>query len=66
MEMLTPEQVAQSIRNPLFAKRDSLEQAFDHFFRVCDAVNSADRIAMITATCIVLNTIADILEPEQA
>lgn len=64
-QTLTAEQVAQSIRNPMFAKRDTLEEAFNYFFMVAKAVNDADRAAMLTATGVVLNTIADLLEPPQ-
>lgn len=64
-QTLTAEQVAQYLRNPMFAKRDTLEEAFDYFFMVAKAVNDADRAAMLTATGVVLNTIADLLEPPQ-
>jgi hypothetical protein len=64
-ETLTPAQIAQSLRNPMFATRDTLEDAFDYFFMVAQAVNEADRTSMITATGVVLNTIADLLEPTQ-
>ena len=65
-ETLTPAQIAQSLRNPMFATRDTLEEAFEYFFMVAKAVNEADRAAMITATQVLLNTIADMLEPTQA
>lgn len=65
-QTLTPAQIAQMVRNPMFAKRDTLEEAFEYFFMVAKAVNDADRAAMLTATGVVLNTIADMLEPTQA
>ncbi len=61
-ETVTPAQIAQSLRNPMFATRDTLEEAFDYFFMVAKAVNDADRAAMITATQVLLNTIANHLE----
>jgi hypothetical protein len=64
-QTLTPAQIAQSIRNPMFATRDTLEEAFEYFFMVAKAVNDADRAAMITATGVVLNTLADTLEGNQ-
>jgi uncharacterized protein (DUF2267 family) len=63
---LTPAQVAQSIRNPMFAKRDTLEDAYDYFFSVVQAINAADRTAAITATQVLLNTIADQIERVEA
>lgn len=65
-EALTPAQVAQMLRNPMFAKRETLEEAFNYFFMVAKAVNDADRAAIVTATGVVLNTIADLLEPDNA
>ena len=65
-ETLTPVQIAEMLRNPMFAKRDTLEEAFDYFFMVSKAVNPADRAAMITATAVVLNTVADLLERDNA
>lgn len=65
-ETFTPAQIAQLIRNPMFAKRDSLDDAFDYLFQVAKAVNPADRAAMMTATGVVLNTLADMLEPDHA
>ncbi len=46
-QTLTAEQVAQSIRNPMFAKRDTLEEAFDYFFMVAKAVNDPNTIAWL-------------------
>lgn len=64
-ETLTPAQIAQSLRNPMFATRETLEDAFEYFFMVAKAVNDADRAAMITATQVLLNTIADHIEANE-
>ena len=61
-ETVTPAQVAQSIRNPMFAKRETLNEAYDYFFGVIQAINAADRAAALTATQVLLNTIADQIE----
>lgn len=61
-ETLTPAQIAQYLRNPMFATRETLDDAFEYFFMVAKAVNDADRAAMITATQVLLNTIADHIE----
>lgn len=58
----TPVQIAQTLRNPMFSKRDTLDEAFDYFFMLSKAVNPADRAAMMTGTGVLLNTIADLLE----
>jgi hypothetical protein len=61
-ETLTPAQVAQSIRNPMFATRKTLDEAYDYFFKVLQAINAADRVPALTATQVLLNTIADQIE----
>jgi uncharacterized protein (DUF2267 family) len=61
-QTLTPAQIAQSIRNPLFATRDNLDQAYEYFFEVLQSINNADRAAALTATQVLLNTLADTLE----
>lgn len=62
-EALTPVQIAKMLRNPMFSKRATLDEAFDYFFMVYKAANPTDRAAMTTATGVLLNTVAALLEP---
>lgn len=63
-ETLTPAQIAQSLRNPMFATRDTLDEAFEYFFSLMNTINAADRVAAITGCQVLLNTIADRIEQE--
>jgi len=56
---MKPAELSVQIRVPLCSERDTIEEAFEHFFEVARNVNDADRTAMITATGVLLNTIAN-------
>jgi hypothetical protein len=60
----TPAQIAQYIRNPMFSDRDTIDEAYDYFFKVIKTINDADRAAALTATQVLINTIANKIEPQ--
>jgi len=51
-----------TIRSNLFAKRDTLGEAFDYFNDIINTIPKKDQAAVITATAVVLNTLADAME----
>jgi hypothetical protein len=52
------------IRNPFCGERETLEEAFNYFFKVMRSVNDADRAAVVAAVGVLLNTIANDMEDE--
>ena len=56
-------QLAKIINVPLFADRGTdLEAAFKEFHAAINRLPSRDRVAMLTASHVLLNTISNILE----
>lgn len=53
------EELATQLRVPLFADRATIDEAYEYFFEVAGAINDADRAAMLTATGVLLNTVAN-------
>jgi len=54
------EELVAQISAPFFAHRETLDEAFEYFFKVADATKSAaDRAAMLTAAGVLLNTVAN-------
>ena len=56
---MKPADLSVQIRVPLCNERETIEEAFEYFFEVVRNVNDADRTAMVVATGVVLNTIAN-------
>lgn len=56
-ETLTNKELAKKIRNNLFAKRDTLDEAFEYAM-----ATMKDNPAAITGMMVVLNTLADKIE----
>ena len=56
-ETLTNKELAKKIRNNLFAKRESLDEAFEYAMSIMK-----NDPAAITAMMVVLNTVADKIE----
>lgn len=57
MDTLTTKELAEAIRCPLFAKRETLREAMDYAMTV-----NKDNPAAMTALFVVLNTLADKIE----
>jgi hypothetical protein len=53
------EELVAQISVPFFAHRETLDEAYEYFFKVAGAVNDADRAAMLTAAVVLLNTVAN-------
>ena len=53
---------ALSIKSPIFASRKSVKEAYDFAQQLIDTVENADKIAVVTALHVVMNSIADQLE----
>ena len=65
-ETINPAQRAKVINVPLFADRGTnLEAAFMEMHAAIDRLPPRDRVAMLTAAHILLNTISNILEAAQ-
>ena len=63
---MNPQQLAAVINVPLFADRGTdLEAAFMEMHAAIDRLPSRDRVAMLTAAHVLLNTISNILKAEQ-
>lgn len=46
------------ITHPMFADRATLDEAHNYFFTVMKSINDADRVAAMTATFVLINTVA--------
>lgn len=63
---MNPQQLAAVINLPIFADRGTdLEAAFMEMHAAIDRLPSRDRVAMLTAAHVLLNTISNILKVEQ-
>ncbi len=51
--------LATNLQSPLFATRDTIEEAFHYAHTVIDAIPTSDRGAAYTALYVVVNTIAE-------
>jgi hypothetical protein len=52
-------ELATNLQSPLFATRDTIEEAFHFAHTVIDAIPTGDRGAAYTALYVVVNTIAE-------
>ncbi len=52
-------ELATNLQSPLFATRDTIEEAFHYAHTVIDAIPTSDRGAAYTALYVVVNTIAE-------
>jgi len=65
-ETMNPAQLAKVINVPLFADRGTdLEAAFMEMHAAINRLPSRDRVPMLTAAHVLLNTISNILEVSQ-
>ena len=63
---MTNLEIAQSIRNGMFAERKTLKEAVDYAIEVFDRLGPSGNIAATTALMVVLNTISnEIIKNEQ-
>ena len=51
--------LATNLQSPLFATRDTIEEAFNYAHTVIEAIPTSDRGAAYTALYVVVNTIAE-------
>lgn len=51
--------LATNLQSPLFATRDTIEEAFHYAHTVIEAIPTSDRGAAYTALYVVVNTIAE-------
>jgi len=52
-------ELATNLQSPLFATRDTIEEAFHYAHTVIEAIPTSDRGAAYTALYVVVNTIAE-------
>lgn len=52
------EELATQLTVPLFADRATMSAAYEYFYRVAGTLKGTDRAAIVTAMCVVLNTVA--------
>jgi hypothetical protein len=52
-------ELARNLQSPLFATRDTIEDAFHYAHTVIEAIPASDRGAAYTALYVVVNTIAE-------
>lgn len=52
-------ELARNLQSPLFATRDTIEDAFHYAHTVIEAIPASDRDAAYTALYVVVNTIAE-------
>lgn len=62
---MTNQELASTIRCNLFAKRDNLKEAFDYFYDIVSRLEPKDQPAVTTGMAVILNTIAETLEPSK-
>jgi len=55
---MTNVELANSIRNGLFADRDSVSEAWEYAFEVLNSLPAKNRVAATTAMMVLINTIA--------
>jgi hypothetical protein len=60
MQALTNKELANKIRNRMFAERDTLDEALDYAFSIAKATDNP--AAVMTAVMVVLNTLANQIE----
>lgn len=62
---MTNQELAKAIRHKLFSERDTLKEAFDYAFSVFRTLGP-NELAATTALMVVMNTLANELEKEEA
>jgi len=63
---MKPEDLVIQIRNLHFSERETIDEAFDYLCEVARHVNNADAAAMVAATGVLLNTIANEIDKLEA
>lgn len=56
------QELIKTLRSPLFAKRDNLDDAFNYLYSLIENLPNGQGAAIITGVAVVLNTLADELE----
>lgn len=59
---MTKSELAKTLRSNLFAKRDSLDEAFQYMNSLINNLPNGEAAAIITGVAVVFNTLADELE----
>jgi hypothetical protein len=57
---MTPKELAKSVRNNIFASRDTFDEAMDYAYTVAKGTDSP--AAVMTAVMVVVNTLARYIE----
>ena len=53
------ESYANNLRNGMFAKRETTNQALNYAYDLIDSIEGADKVAAMTALHVVLNTVSN-------
>ena len=52
------EKLVAQLNAPFFADRATIGEAYGYFYRVADRLKGTERKAVVTAMCVLLNTVA--------